>query len=148
MVAPLVFVCAKKVGGPKLELKYFTFLLLLWNLPMSSINFETGYLVQTFLVIFSTLVAVFLKNKGLNRLHSHFQKTKNPWDEAFIKAISSPIGMVIGIVGIAFACEIIQKSTEAPIFGAVKPIRAIGVIAVKTSSQTDSQLWVPWLAWK
>ncbi len=83
---------------------------------------------QVFVVVFATLLAAYIQRRVLLRLHERLKRTKTPWDEAVVNALRRPIGLLVWIVGLAFAVEIIQKEAGAAIFDAVDPLRDVGII--------------------
>lgn len=88
-----------------------------------------AWVLQVFVVVFLTLVLVFVIKHVLRRLHAKLEHTDNPWDDALISALRTPLTTALWIVGIAFAIQIIETRTQAAIFSAVKPIRDVGIIA-------------------
>ncbi|MFQ5451035.1 MAG: mechanosensitive ion channel family protein [Nitrospinaceae bacterium] len=93
---------------------------------------NNSYLLQAFIVIFGSLVLDYIQRKVLKHLQKQLRKTKNRWDDIFIKSLTKPVSIIIWAAGIAFAAEIIQKATKAVIFEAVEPIRdtlIIGALA-------------------
>ncbi len=95
---------------------------------MQSVGLQT-WVLQVFIVVFLTLVLVFVMKRVLGRLQAKLEQTSNPWDDALIAALQKPVAAVVWIVGIAFAIQIIEKETQAAIFGAIEPIRDVGIIA-------------------
>jgi len=95
---------------------------------MQSVGLQT-WVLQVFIVVFLTLVLVFVLKRVLGRLQAKLEQTNNPWDDALIAALRKPVTAVVWIVGIAFAIQIIEKETQAAIFGAIEPIRDVGIIA-------------------
>ncbi len=95
---------------------------------MQSVGLQT-WVLQVFIVVFLTLVLVFVLKRVLGRLQAKLEQTSNPWDDALIAALRKPVTAVVWIVGIAFAIQIIEEETQAAIFGAVDPIRDVGIIA-------------------
>jgi len=89
-----------------------------------------AWVFQIFVVVFLTLVLAFVLGRVLRRLQARLEQTDNPWDHALIAAMRKPVSVLVWIVGIAFAIQIIEKETQAAIFGAVEPIRDVGIIAV------------------
>ncbi len=97
---------------------------------LSNPTSTASWIAQVFIVVFVVLVANFVLARLLKRLHAQLKKTETPWDDALIGALRKPVQVLVWIVGIAFAAEIVQKSTGAVIFEAVRPIRDTGVIAM------------------
>ncbi len=95
---------------------------------MQSVGLQT-WVLQVFIVVFLTLVLVFVLKRVLGRLQAKLEHTSNPWDDALIAALGKPLTAVVWIIGIAFAIQIIEEETQAAIFGAVNPIRDVGIIA-------------------
>ena len=93
---------------------------------------DNAWIAEVFVVVFLTLVLSLLVGLFSARLHRRLQQTRVTWDDAFISALRKPLGLLIWIVGIAFAADIVRLKTEATIFNAVGPLRDVGVIAVIT----------------
>ena len=98
---------------------------------LASVGLES-WVFQVFLVVFATLMVAYAQRRALLRLHERLERTKTIWDEAVISALRQPLGLLVWIVGLAFAVEIIQKEAGATIFDAVQPIRDVGIIATIT----------------
>lgn len=96
---------------------------------ISNPSTTAGWITQVFVVVFGVLLANFIVSRVLNRLHEHLKKTTFKWDDALIDALRKPLRLLVWIVGIAFAAQIVQRSTEAAIFEAAIPLRDVGVIA-------------------
>ncbi len=90
------------------------------------------WVLQVFVVVFATLIAGFVVKLVLRRIEAKTEHTKNPWDNALIGALRKPAHVLVWIVGIAFAIEIIEQETDVAIFGAIEPIRDVGIIATIT----------------
>lgn len=97
-----------------------------WLLDFFSNNL---WIIQVFVVVFVVLLANFAQRRLLARLHDKLTQTENVWDDALVDALRRPLAMLVWIVGIAFAAQIVQQQTGAPIFDAVDPIRDVGVIS-------------------
>lgn len=91
-----------------------------------------SWVIQIFVVIFTTLLINWLQKRVLKKLKAKAATTRTPWDLAFLEAASRPLTVLIWIVGIAFAAEIAGNHTDTDgmgIFAAVEPLRAVGVVA-------------------
>ena len=88
-----------------------------------------SWVVQVFMAVLATAVLAFTARRFVARLHAALARTPSVWDESFVEAIGPPLRAFIWIAGIAFAIEIIQEEAGAAIFGAVDPIRDVGLIA-------------------
>ena len=93
---------------------------------------DNAWIVQVFIVVFLTLLLSLLVRMLTARLHRKLKQTDNPWDDAFIFALRRPLGLLIWIVGIAFAADIVRLKTDAAIFNAIAPLRDVGVIGAIT----------------
>lgn len=103
------------------------------NETISFNDFFTGeyaWIGKVFLVVFGALLLDFLQRRVLGRLREKLERTENPWDDAFFKALSRPLSILIWVLGIAFAARIVAAQTESEIFSLVTPLRNIGVIAI------------------
>ncbi len=90
------------------------------------------WITQVFIVVLSVLVINFIQKRVLSRLVSRLRPTDKTWDDAVVEALQKPLSLFVWIVGIAFAAQIVQAKTGAVIFGAIEPVRDIGVIATIT----------------
>ena len=90
---------------------------------------HSDWIVQITIVIFISLVASYVANRTLKKLHAKLQQTKTLWDDALVDAGRRPIRTAIWIVGIGFAADIIYRETDAAIFSGIGPLRDVGVIA-------------------
>jgi MscS family membrane protein len=88
-----------------------------------------SWVMQVFIVVLLTSVLVFLLKRVLSRVHAKLAQTNNPWDDALVSALRKPATAAVWIIGIAFAIQIIEDETKAAIFGAIGPIRDVGIIA-------------------
>lgn len=85
---------------------------------------------EVFAIVFLTLIFAFGQKRILIRLHRRLERTKSPWDDAFIGAMQRPLGVLIWIIGLAFAAELLDKDAPSALFSAVGPIREVGIIWV------------------
>ena len=90
---------------------------------------DGGLIVQVFIVVFGVLLFNFGLRLVINRLHERLSRTSNPWDDALVDAVRSPLAALVWLLGVTFAAEIIAREAEAPIFEIVEPAREVGVIA-------------------
>ncbi len=94
---------------------------------MSYLGSES-WTIQVFAVVFVTLVAAFIQKLVFAKLFTTLKRTWTFWDHAMVSAMSRPLHVLIWILGLSFAAEIVQLKTDAVIFGAIDPIRDIGII--------------------
>ena len=99
---------------------------------ITNVGGEEAWIYQMFIVVLVVLTANFILMRVLTRVQKTFDKTKNTWDDALLRALRRPLRLLVWIVGISFAAEIAKGVTEAVIFTAVAPLRDVGVIATIT----------------
>ena len=90
---------------------------------------EDAWVYQIFIVVLIVLLGNFILMRVLTRLARRFEKTQNPWDDAFLSALRRPLRLLVWIVGISLAAQIAQGVSDAVIFSAITPMRDVGVIA-------------------
>jgi len=94
-----------------------------------------AWAMQAFLVVLGALLLDFAQKLLLGRLHRTLKATHNVWDDALVDALRRPLSLLIWVVGITFAADVVGMAAEvsdAAIFGAVGPIRAVGVVVALT----------------
>jgi len=89
---------------------------------------SNSWVAQVFVVVFITLLISFLQKRILGKLLAKLQETRIYWDDALVDAARRPLTILIWIIGISFAAEIVSNESGAVIFGAIDPIRDVGVI--------------------
>ncbi len=88
------------------------------------------WLSEVFVVVLVVLCANLLAGRLLNGLEKRFQATHNLWDDAVLKAARRPVIVLLWVVGGSHVLEIIAGSTEAEVFAALQPFRAVAVMAI------------------
>lgn len=88
------------------------------------------WIIQVFIVVFLTALLNWLQKRVLARLTVKLRATRTYWDDALLDAARRPFSFFIWILGLTFAADIVKSETEAAIFGAVGPLRDVGVIFV------------------
>ena len=89
-----------------------------------------AWIIQVFIVVFLTALLNWLQKRVLARLAVRLRATRTYWDDALLDAARRPFSFFIWILGLTFAADIVKSETEAAIFGAVGPLRDVGVIFV------------------
>ncbi len=95
----------------------------LWNSGWFSV-----WQVQVFLIVFGALLLNFIIRRVLKKIAERFQKTKNPWDDAFIHALDRPLSLLVWVLGMALAAHVIQAKTGSEFFNFVDSVRDVGII--------------------
>jgi len=88
------------------------------------------WIVQVFIVVFITAFLNWIQKRILSRLIIKLERTRTYWDDALFDAARKPVTFLIWIIGLTFAADIVKNETDAAIFGAIAPIRDVGVIVV------------------
>ncbi|MDX1519047.1 MAG: mechanosensitive ion channel family protein [Gammaproteobacteria bacterium] len=96
---------------------------------MSFLGTES-WVIQVFAVVFVTLLAAFIQKRVFTNLARKLSQTRIYWDDAMVTAMQTPLNVLIWLLGLCFAAEIVQAKSGAAIFGAIDPIRDIGVIVI------------------
>ena len=91
---------------------------------------EETWIVQVFIVVFFTAFLNWIQKRVLSKVIVKLERTRTYWDNALFEAARKPLTFLIWIIGLTFAADIVKNETEAAIFGAVAPIRDVGVIVV------------------
>ena len=93
---------------------------------------EDAWVYQVFFVVLTIVVANFVLKLVLAKARRQTEKTRTAWDDALLHALQKPARLLVWVVGLTFAAEIVQHVTDAVIWGAIGPVRDIGVIASVT----------------
>jgi len=89
---------------------------------------SNSWVAQVFFVVFLTLLTSLLQKRVLGKLLAKLQETRIYWDDALVDAARRPLTILIWIIGLSFAAEIVSNESGAVIFGAIDPVRDVGVI--------------------
>lgn len=103
----------------------------LYNSILNFLKLEP-WVVEVFVVVLITLTLNYLFKKFLRKIYSRFGTSRSFWDNAVLESVQPPAGVLIWIVGLAYAADIIYRKTEAAIFSAIPTLRTIGVIVCIT----------------
>ena len=90
------------------------------------------WIVQVFVVVLASLLFDLLQKGLLRRLSGRLEGSRHLWYSAILSAARLPIRFFIWIVGIAFACQIIEQETGAAVFAALRPIRILALGGIVT----------------
>ena len=88
------------------------------------------WVIEVFVVVFTTLLAAFLLKGVFDRVERVLVKTPTVWDQSLFSALRLPVRTMVWVVGIAFAIQIIQVETGAAIFDAVEPVRDVTIVGL------------------
>ena len=93
---------------------------------------DYAWIIQVFIVVFTALLANYFARRFFDRLEQRFAGTKNHWDDLFLEAARTPVGMFIWAQGLFWALDIVRAHSEVDLFDAVDPARRITVIVLLT----------------
>ncbi|MDP5057011.1 MAG: mechanosensitive ion channel family protein [Marinomonas hwangdonensis] len=88
------------------------------------------WIVQVFVVVFSTLVINFIATRVLIRIDKALERTKTPWDNVLVHAAQKPIGVFIWLMGLSVAAEISGSEIEPGLSTLIQSVREVGVIVI------------------
>lgn len=91
---------------------------------------QENWIVQVFIIVFLTAFINWMQKRVVAKLISRLKRTWTNWDHALFIAAQKPITLLIWILGLTFAADIVKEQTDAAIFGAIEPIREVGVIVI------------------
>ncbi|MBV1907610.1 MAG: mechanosensitive ion channel family protein [Pseudomonadales bacterium] len=89
---------------------------------------ESAWLVNTFVVVFVSLVARYISKRVFDRLSKQLKKTKNLYDDALLNAARRPVGWLVLVVGISWAADIVGSHSEVEIFQHVGRARELSIV--------------------
>ena len=102
-----------------------------YNSSIAFFNNES-WILQVFIIVFLALFLNWFQKRLLKQLLKKLEQTRTYWDDALVDAMRRPLSFLIWVIGLTFAAEIVKEESQAVIFGAVEPIREVGVIVAIT----------------
>jgi MscS family membrane protein len=91
---------------------------------------EETWIVEVFVVVFLTALINWIQKSIIKKLIAKFETTRTYWDHALFEAASKPLTFLIWILGLSFAADIVKSESDSAIFGAIQPLREVGVIII------------------
>lgn len=87
------------------------------------------WVVQLFAIVLTTLIIHVAAKILLNHYWKrHADKTKSPWDNALLIALTKPLGWLIWVYGICFAGDLVYAVSSGPIFELIPQVRSLALI--------------------
>ncbi|WP_455199295.1 mechanosensitive ion channel family protein [Kaarinaea lacus] len=86
------------------------------------------WITQVFSVVFLALLLDFLQRRLVKHIAKRLEKTENPWDDALLISLRSPLSFLIWVVGLSFAAEITSKQMDPEFASFIEPVRDVAVI--------------------
>ncbi|TDI32923.1 MAG: mechanosensitive ion channel family protein [Acidobacteria bacterium] len=68
--------------------------------------------IQVFVVVFAALLLDFTQRNVLARLKKRLERTRTPWDDAILDALTAPISLLIWVLGITLAGSFLDMETQ------------------------------------
>lgn len=90
------------------------------------------WIVQVFLIIFSSLALSLISKRMLQKVIDRLQRTDTPWDDLVISSALKPVVWLIWLLGFTFAADIVYRVSDVAIFEVIDPVRDVGVIVILT----------------
>lgn len=101
------------------------------ELAEKTLSLFHGMTMQVFIIILLAAVVHYIEAYIYRRLLAKAKQTKTNWDEAVLKSIHKPLGVLIWFLGISYAIDILRwDQTNIVLYRAIGPIREIAVIAI------------------
>ncbi len=97
---------------------------------MESFITQENWILQVFIIVFLSAFVNWIQKRVISKLIDRLKRSWTYWDHALFIAIQKPLTFLIWIIGLTFAAEILKKQSGAAIFGAIEPIREVGVIVI------------------
>ncbi len=92
---------------------------------------DKGWILQTFLIVFASLILYYIETRIYKRIFPRLQKTPTFWDEALIYAVHKPLGALIWILGISFAAQVVGvHAKEKVIFDFLITARELAILLI------------------
>ncbi len=101
-----------------------------WLEAANNLFTKEHWILQVFLIVFFTALINWILKRFLRKLLETFKNTRTAWDYALLRSAYRPIVTLVWLVGLCFAADIIYTETDTAIFGAIDPIRSVGVIVL------------------
>lgn len=102
------------------------------NSIIESLTNDRWWIIQVFLVVFTTITVNFLFKVILTKLEAQAMRTDNMWDESLIIAGGKPLNFLIWLMGLSWAAGIAEQQAHSEIFKLIDPLREIGTIIIVT----------------
>ncbi len=104
-----------------------------WLLQFDFLRGDGLWVTEAFLVIFIALVLDFFQKRAVKKLHVKLERTKTPWDEAFLESLARPVSAFIWLWGITIAAYVIADANNISVYDSlVQPVRQVGMILIIT----------------
>lgn len=104
-----------------------------WLLQLPFLRGDGLWITEVFIIVFIALFIDFIQKRILKKLHQKLERTKNPWDEAFIESLAKPVSAFIWLWGITLAANVIADANNVSVYDSLaQPTRQVGMILIIT----------------
>ena len=104
-----------------------------WLMQLTFLRGDGLWITESFLIILIALMLDFVKKRLLKKLHDKLERTRNPWDEAFVESLSRPVSAFIWLWGITIAAGVIADANDVSVYdNLIAPVRQVGIILILT----------------
>lgn len=100
---------------------------------MAAVSGEANiWMIESFLIVFATLLVAFFINRLLVKLERKAHATKTLWDDALFGSVKRPGQWVIWLFGLAGAADLVAEESTSILLQSVDHVRYLGAIAIVT----------------
>jgi len=104
-----------------------------WLLQLPFLRGDGLWVSEAFLIILIAMTLNLIQKRVICKIYDRLEKTKNPWDEAFVESLAKPISAFIWLWGITIAANVIADAQNVSVYDEiVRPARQIGIIVILT----------------
>jgi MscS family membrane protein len=89
---------------------------------------DHAWVYSAFIVIFLTLLVNYLARVVLLKIEHKLAATHNPWDDALVISLRSPLTWAIWVIGFSYVLKFVEKETQSGFFTRVEEFTQIIVL--------------------
>ena len=93
---------------------------------------ENIWMLESFVVVFATLVGALFVSRILRRLNKRAELTHTLWDDALVGAIQYPAKWLVWVVGLSSAVGLAGEQSHSIILNSVDHVRYLAVVGIVT----------------
>ncbi len=95
---------------------------------VNDFGLDHAWVYSAFIVIFLTLLANYIARIVLLRIEKKLMETPNPWDDALIVSLRSPLTLAIWVIGFFYVFQFVEKETQSGFFTHIEDLTQIIII--------------------
>ena len=99
----------------------------------SSVWLSDPLVASVFGIVLATAFLSYASRRTLLVLMARVTQTQNPWDDALLRTIRTPLNVLIWIVGLSLAAELVAEArsqSQIEIIGIVRYLAFIGLVTL------------------